>query len=140
MKKMKSNPSDLVCKLGLARRLKGIGIEQSSLFYWLELPGSNPRLFYKEELKEVYALKTELDPSVPDFDENIYSAFTSGELGYLLEDCTQTRRYAGKSFVYLYNELDEIVFYESDENEANARAEMVLTLTNKKLIKYEKTK
>jgi hypothetical protein len=66
---------DIVCGLEDAKKLKGLGVKQKSIFYWIET-GEN--LFLEEKN----------DNRLGSFDicdnKDIYSAFTLSELGDLL--------------------------------------------------------
>ena len=118
---------DQVCSLELAKKLKKLGVEQESLFNWV-----NEKLTFEQPSKEFKVAST-----------SWYSAFTVAELGELLpkgwhstkpwNDYEQESK--GKWVCILWGESGETkeAFYA--KNEANARAKMLIYLSEKNLIK-----
>lgn len=115
---------DQVCSLGLSKKLKDIGIEQDSLFYYLNIDGGGIfYIYYNESLPEGF--EYEGDP---------ISAFTVSELGKILQSHPKLRM--GYTTVI---DIDSFIFSDSndltsirDENEANARAKWILYLLGEK--------
>lgn len=116
-----------VCSLELAKRFKELGVKQESLFYW-----------------EHYSINgwciewCELGP----FSEHAVSAFTVAELGEMLPDCIKYE-YGYEAYIksqkkdteykiYL-DDLEKVAIF-FDENEANARAKMLIYLLENGLI------
>ena len=121
-----------VCSLQYAKRLKELGVEQKSLFYYHALGPNNywHLYYYLEELPEEYNCKI--------------SAYTVAELGELLpynikEDFTFTQLKYHDGFVLSYDltsygDPTDSLYDQKDINEANARAKMLVCLLENKLI------
>lgn len=104
---------DQVCSLELAKRLKEFGVKQESAFYWTNVhweKGREPRwALISSELINGERWRTP---------KNGFSAFTVAELGEML---TKEQ---------IKNSLDG-----SDDTEANARAKMLIHLSEKGIVK-----
>lgn len=137
---------DQVCSFESAKRLKELGVKQDSIWYWLynneenSYIGSPLQMISDEFLcdltwdaingitHKVYTYK--------DYNHDIYSAFTASELGRLL------KKYDGdKKIIWKRNRLDyhkESIYKRPvNENEAEARANMLIYLLENKIIKVE---
>lgn len=119
-----------VCSLELAKRLKELGVEQESDFWW----ALNPRTLR-------YALKdSDEHPVLKDIHhvngvamEGFYSAFHVGELGEILPDDMTTFHYHGQHFC---EQMHKSIKGKSD-TEANCRAKMLIYLIENKLIQVQ---
>lgn len=121
---------DQVCSLELANRLKELGIKQHSICYWWQYD------------KDSWHLTIAVYPTSP---KNYISAFTVAELGEMLPSwinghhliitkaSTWFLRYRAPSSFIPKEEDPEI----EDENEANARAKMLIYLIENALIKIK---
>lgn len=112
-----------VCSLIQAKKLKELGIEQNSLFYWIDR-GNDSKVLYGQNVEFLNSLP-------------IVSAFTVAELGELLPTETYTQRtgsnnseYANWEFTDDGNELGMGAF----KTEAQARATLLIYLLENKLI------
>ncbi len=94
-----------VCSLELAKKLKGLGIKQESLFQWS---------WDNEDYRLVYN-KPHLD---------LFAAFTVAELGEMLSKYDEPLPHIGDEDWYWYKGEEEI----GAKTEANARAEMLIYL------------
>ena len=120
-----------VCSLELSKRLKELGVKQHSYFEWLLYPE-------KMEWEVSHTFKNQLG----------YSAFTVAELGEMLPDnCIDEDNneicwfYHDKnnnchriSYVHLCDEICSPFIEVKGENEANARAKMLIYLLENKLM------
>lgn len=133
---------DQVINLELAKRLKELGVEQDSLFYWIKK--ESPYVWYNSNN---YPIKA---------DKFYYSAFTVAELGELLPAYTNIDGDAYKLELSKYRipigDYEGEIRYSCeywtligkssyilgkgcyDTNEANARAQMLIYLLEEKLI------
>jgi hypothetical protein len=128
------NLSDQVCSLELAKRLKELGVKQESLFYY----GNEGGLFYRKEYSIAF---------------RIYSAFTVSELGEMLPSSFEHEieeefnifnfiewKIDGKFMCNYYSSFPKKIYHISQEkhfiedNEADARAKMMIYLIENKLI------
>lgn len=117
-----------VCSLELAKRLKGLGVKQESLFWWVKVKHDGEH-FVKMEGTIAYWEAKRLG-----FDD-IYSAFTVAELGEMLpagivqtDKCkkeTDLKEWA----LYLAGSKHHVF----SDNEADARAKMLIYLIENKL-------
>lgn len=134
-----------VCSPELSEKLKSLGVSQKSLFYWWKY-GDNP----------VLAIKTSNDQAIRSIENFDYfttaghkdyeycSAFTVAELGEMLPLMIKDGYLElgndsyGWFCVYREEEADwdtkDVVGIIRDENEANARAKMLIYLLENKLI------
>lgn len=123
-----------VCSLELSRKLLSLGVEQDSLFYYLNIDGEGKYyIYYKDYLPEEF--EYEGDP---------ISAFTVAELGEMLPKYTPnsdkpfSQQYRLEDGKYLVGHVSEhtrpMVFSFTDENEANARAQMIICLLENGLL------
>ena len=71
------NLTDQVCSLELAKKLKGLGVEQNSYFSWVKWEDNGITVSKSDDLQG-------LDKAIAER----YSAFTIAELGELLKDIT----------------------------------------------------
>jgi len=110
-----------VVSLELAKRMKELGFEQSSLFYWDDGDGREDQLNYS--------------PDVPL--RELVSAYTVAELGEMLPSHYASSK-AGYGGEFLCGELSKNGGYERqykhDYTEADARAKMLIYLLENKLI------
>ena len=129
------------CDLKYAQELKKLGVKQDSLWYWV----CETNNIYLENKNNLYSIHN-------DHLETSYSAFTVAELGELLVSgvCQRFRDkpkagvdvsigtdlapiwYEGDKKYVLYLGGDE--HYVKDDNEANARAKMLIYLIKEGLI------
>lgn len=111
-----------VCSLDLAKKLKELGVKQSSIFYWIK--EHEPYVWYNSSNYPMNTLKF------------FYSAFTVAELGELIRKA---------KVILLSTTTDKITCLSAhsdcsiwvqikDINEANARAKMLISLIKKKII------
>lgn len=122
-----------VCSLELAKKLKELGVEQESLFYWDESPD--------EENAEVFFQRGQKDDL---FNRRYISAFTVAELGEMLPKGNFSIRYIG---VEKWEAGNNITTYlgmaqggpkcdlhiEEADTEATARAKMLIHLIKNNL-------
>jgi len=134
------NLESQVCSLELAKQLKELGVEKSSLFYWgaYENPLSgivSEKTCSDDDWDIYYCDDKTYKKCPPDWD---YPAYTVAELGEMLPDILKEnftlwmKKYEN-SWVYDYSYKSisitgdcETIF--SDKTEANARAEMLIWL------------
>lgn len=109
-----------VVSLGLAKKLKELGIKQGSLFHWCH---------YKQEKKWFITFNIEASKAI-DLDD-IYSAFTVAELGEMLPIETRSVYLGGSGWICQNNHYKEHFYAET---EADARAKMLVYLKENKLI------
>lgn len=130
-----------VVSLELAKRLKELGVEQESLFYW-----KGQYAIVRNPLHKITGYKLE---NYTNGDAEDYSAFTCFELGELLPDKVLINHY----YCILYinknytNTSNWCVYYSSFDGgkgcsfqaktEAGARAQMLIYLLENKLILKE---
>lgn len=115
-----------VCSLELSKKLKELGVKQESLFHWYFHQNKNKKF----ELGILYGKKELM--------ESQWSAFTVAELGEMLpggicqtDKINKERDPDLKSYcIYLAGDS----FHAKDDNEANARAKMLIHLIENKLI------
>lgn len=125
----KGELSTHVCSLEWARKLKEVGVPQKSLFYWSGyLDVSN-----NEDKDMIVTFSNE------QLSKDKVSAFLSSELGEMLPENCLSGRVTKKGFnCYWVGRiaLGEIKHYNSfqSENEANARASMLVYLIENKLL------
>lgn len=114
---------DQVCSLELAKRLKELGVKQISLFSW------------QIGLNKIPVLNISF---MGELGSDDYSAFTVAELGEMLPESFATYRKNNKYMGAWDKEWDLIgKLYAKSENEANARAKMLIYLIENGLIKKE---
>jgi hypothetical protein len=117
---------DQVVSLDLAKRLKELGVEQKSLFWWVNGHGKI----------ELHDRRT---------DDGSVSAFTVAELGEILPPFVKTERDGYVNFrqrktdngLYLcsgYPGEELVIEFGDGTNEADARAKMLIYLIENKLI------
>jgi hypothetical protein len=80
-----------VCSLPLAKRLKELGVEQKSTWYWNTIYMGEPQLsLYNKDTEGDGFFKCGVNamdfPDISDFRKPYYSAFSGTELGILLPD------------------------------------------------------
>jgi len=121
-----------VCSFELSQELEKLGVKQNSIFYWRKYSlCKNTDLYYiPNKETDLLILSGKLEYN--------YSAFTVAELGKI-----------GMGFLYTHKVADKWICYTSkiemriatkiplieDENEANARAKMLIYLLENNLIK-----
>jgi len=126
-----------VVSLELAQKMKELGFEQDSLFYWKEqMTGSDVAIIQAE------------NPADDDY-KNFYSAYTVAELGEMLPSTVYTRTYLSKNHPTNEENKDYIeemkqnnwyaIHYEDNmdllqgyKTEADARATILIYLKEKK--------
>jgi hypothetical protein len=108
-----------VCSLEYAQRLKELGVNQESLFYYA-IGG----VVYRSEM--------------PFFMDSNYSAFTVGELGeYFEKEIVSGKDFSGSYFCRAILPNGEDMITTDNENEANTRAKMLIYLIEQGLVKVE---
>lgn len=131
-----------VCSLELSKKLEELGVDHDALFYYLNIDGEGKYyVYYNEDMPEDYEYE-----GVP------ISAFTSAELGKLLPFLIEWQNhtcYLGSMFGYTkfgytanvhyhYHDGEDIIAFDfADENEANARAQMLIYLIENKLMEIK---
>jgi len=121
---------DQVCSLELAIKLKSLGVEQSSLWYWVKDS-------WLKEFKLIYTRSGDILP-ITIYDEE-YSAFTVAELGeglptaYYTRHDTITRDWLG--YRYKGRDIGDELIVAGIDTEANARAKMLIYLIENGLVK-----
>ncbi len=147
-----------VCSLPLAKKLKELGVEQKSTWYWNTIYLGEPQLsLYNKDTEGDGFLKCGVNamdfPDISDFREPYYSAFSGTELGVLLPDyfifpntdskvkvCrVEDAMYDnGKHICYMQqgvgNKSIHMVCYVINAYEAEARAIMLVYLLEHKLV------
>jgi hypothetical protein len=127
------NLEDQVVSLELAKRLKELGANQESLFYWVK--EDDPYIWYNSNN---YPIKT----------EKLYNAaYTVSELGLFLPHGLNKD---GEDYYLFIMKLDnwhicytrengdkEPLFWFKDDKEADARAKMLIHLLENNIIKVE---
>jgi hypothetical protein len=120
-----------VCSLELARKLKKLGVEQDSIFFWCKFLGS----------PDYDLISGENEPNEYD---DLISAFTVAELGEMLPKKIRENEYLriiknGKNWEVAYGFFDwdgfEDTCKRTDFTEADARAKMLIYLLENKLLK-----
>lgn len=128
-----------VCSLGLAEKLKELGVKQESYFAWYLIP-------IKDNRGEV--AETQLGRNTKPMRRHANdscSAFTIAELGEMLPELyyssdgteyeLQSLKMNKRWYVQYGNREEEnIAFSEDDQSEADARAKMVVHLIKNKFI------
>lgn len=135
-----------VCSLELAKRLKELGVKQDGYFAWQNIEGDE-----RGDLKNVPYFVEGRPIYNEERMEEIYSAFTVGELGELLPvsvevdgraklfEMTKGEVDGGIGWTcwyldYLYHNVSGILPQGYRDNEADARAKMLIYLLENKLI------
>ncbi len=120
-----------VISLYLAKKLRSLNVKQDSLFYWVKI-GLN--VVTCEENWRIELLKHNLT-NIPDY---YISAFTVAELGKMLPDWTETVKRMKDDWVCIvrhkHNDINDHSFA---DNEANARAKMLIYLLENGFIKND---
>ena len=128
-----------VCSLELAKKLKELGVEQASIFYW----DKNGSLLFDEESGFI---EVNSGGEVIDYEvfKNITSAFTVAELGELLPINYTTGKNIGRNtkkkiidWIGGYYVAYSDDGYSSAETEANARAKCLYYLLKNDIVKVE---
>lgn len=130
------NLEDQVVSLELAKRLKELGVEQESYFYWLTSIHHGDELINSNKLldEKAYPVKQ-------------YSAFTVGELGFILRKCEEKIKNHEVGYYTTYGYFKVVIkpsrftgkesFCVRCINEANARAQAIIYFLENELIKVE---
>lgn len=133
---------DQVCSLELAKKLKELGVEQKSIFVWE---------YYNDTC---YAVKFfPFAIVINDFTQaELYSAFTVAELGEMLPECIKGKtnpaddrpiiyeksyfNHSAVNYYFIFGSYKNGSRYPifSEENEANARAKMLIYLLEEKMM------
>lgn len=126
-----------VCDLELAKRIKELGVEQESLWYWIKHKPD----FYENNPWFKGKPKPEIKPFlgqrivVPEYYyDSVYSAFTVAELGKILPKYYKTIK--KEAMWSAYDKYDAGVLETISNTEANARAKMLIYLLENDLIKH----
>ena len=117
--------SKIVVSLPLSRKLKKVGVKQESHFW-----------HYLNAGEAVGAIVDGYQDKDDEFKKaKLVSAFTSGELGEMLPASVFTERFGDKAICnYVANDFSKSASF-SDENEANARAKMLIHLIEQGIYK-----
>lgn len=120
---------DQVPSLELSNKLKELGVKQESLFYWVNFKDSGV-------ISAWYSSEINIEKGNI---EIICSAFTVAELGEMLPKLTVScltlnGKKEESAACYLDTSLESKRVYKMADTEANARAEMLIYLLEKKLI------
>jgi len=125
------NLENQVCSLEYAKRLRELGVKQKSYFRWEERDTGEIEIYHSKPVSIAH---------------NYYSAFTVAELGDILPDWCQTKTYIHPQLGRQY-EIGTLTWinkseYEwdcicGDDNEANARAKILIFLLENGIIKNE---
>lgn len=111
---------DQVVSLELAKRLRELGVEQQSYFYWI-----------KVEENKYWVIRSDIIKRC----DSDCSAFTVAELGEMIPARIYTRKYVMYDRWRCVNPLKRDMPIIHEENEANARAKMLIYLLENGLIK-----
>ncbi len=132
---------DQVCDLEYAKKLRELGVEKESLFYWYKLNDDiDWQLVMHDKLYQIVK------------SNNVIPAYTVAELGALLPDCLYAHSASGIDRPIIMNKVDGIfsvgilnsnrqcnpIF--ADKKEANARVLMLIYLIENGLVKVEDLK
>jgi hypothetical protein len=124
---------DQVVNLDLAAQLKELNVKQDSYFYWVVTNHLQRAQASKSAIKYCEFLKSK------NYEYKLISAFTSAELGELLPagwcqtDTVDPKRFPDlKHYCIWYAGCKH---QEKDNNEANARAKMLIHLIENNLLK-----
>ena len=125
------------CSLEIARQLKTLGFEQSSLYYYVKLLG----VFSIFPAKDSHILSSIPEKEFNSACKSKISAFTSSELGEMLPwkikdfDIITQKTTDGKWFIYQRPFLtNKVVNLKVEDTEADARAKMLIYLKTSNLI------
>ena len=110
-----------VVSLELSRKLKELGFKQESLFYWLENENGD---YCLECINDFIGTPSKL----------FYSAYTVAELGEMLPDNYNSYKKNKEWFCRFKEDTGYEILSSDKENEANARAKMLIYLKENKLI------
>lgn len=140
---IKMKIEEQVCSFELAKKLKELGIEQKSLWYWCPCPTSSNPKYYYIYINSGYQyenIKNDLKRHKEGHKSQICSAFTVAELGEMLPDDIISRRYSKESpeISYIVRGKEEEGRLFEEKTEANARAKMVIFLIEKGYLKANK--
>ncbi len=114
------NLENQVCSLELSKELKELGVKHESLFWYTVYVNQTYDIHYQFDSKHIPPAH--------------YSAFTVAELGELLPDFIEIERdcyFSNDKYLWRVQSPDHETF---NENEANARAEMLVYLLENKLM------
>lgn len=126
------NLSDQVCSLELAKKLKELGVNTESYFYWFKLSDKD-----NYDLSESWQIA-----DLERFD--MISAFTVGELGELLPGWNPFPKYlwmaksAEFEIQYRNDHTEQLSQYFSGDKEADIRAKMLIYLIENELMEVPK--
>lgn len=131
---------DQVCSLELAQKLKELGVKQESLFYWWVFK-NRKKVVIEHQLHDPQCSYQRYDYRTP---TTSCSAFTVAELGEMLPlDVHDEIRGIINLYIFkrtenewaiYYQNRDEVVLAQIAETEADARAKMLIYLTENKLL------
>lgn len=120
--------SKLVCNLELSKKLAKLGIKQNSNFCWYDFNEKIWSVFLIEDLEN----NTSLDVGYLIKNKKMFSAFTAGELGIILNKIFKKNPMmdiSDKEYIKLVGKAFRF------EDEANVRAKMLIHLITKEFIK-----
>jgi hypothetical protein len=117
-----------VVSLELSKKLRDLGVEQESLFYYV----------LRGELLAGYELCYRVGESIgylEQYFKEVISAFTVAELGEILPPLVTSARGEDGVGWYIMHDIGGITEHVSDMTEANARAKMLIELIEKGIVK-----
>lgn len=133
------------CTLQLSKRLKELGVEQISQFYWSDFAGSKNELYIRKELG-LYGVEVDYFSGLffvrPGIESGLsaYSAYTVAELGVMLSPGYDTMKitigfndYAWKGFDLDGEDFPGEIF----DTEAQCRAAMLISLIENNRVTVE---
>lgn len=124
---------DQVCTLGQAKKLKELGIDQKSFWYWEEMKRPVMEGCCTERLQEHFNIGHYIGSSRVD---NISSAFTVAELLQMAPDCLSIHRFSN-GFEAWYSDHIPSLESETYNNPAQAAAELMIILIEEKVMAIE---
>lgn len=142
LKGFKMKLENQVVSLELSKKLKGIGVEQKSYFYWYEIKKERWEIWDPIHLMQVWEDKSTCRDGKP---LTSISAFTIAELGEMLPHLIFFDNYCYyleinkiiDSWEILYVGINDSLHISKDINQANAYARMLIYLIENKLIKID---
>lgn len=135
------NLDQQVCSIELAKRLNELGVNKGSIFFWIR--GKLGKFAGERQFGIVYIdWFAELDDTDSKDNYEYYSAYSVAELGDIFTaNIISGKDFSGSYFCRAWGDKSskdsDWIFLESD-NEANARAKMLIHLIENKLIEVPK--
>ncbi len=139
------NIEDQCCSIGLAKKLKELGVKQKNLFCWYAFENPLNNVFKESDLDDdMWRIGNARDVSKGGADYT-YSAFTVSELGEMLpfeinEKVAEIAFFKYENGYYVsyiqwaMAEMHDCLCETIDKNEANARAKMIIHLLENNLV------